>query len=51
MGYSGTIYTILNQRYEYGQCYHSTEREIKKIPLLFDLPSYHEHVFFKTSLS
>jgi hypothetical protein len=23
-------YTILNQRYEYEQCYHPTEREIKK---------------------
>jgi hypothetical protein len=33
-------YTTLNQLYEYEQCYHPIEREIKKIPLLFDLPSY-----------
>jgi hypothetical protein len=32
-------YITLNQKYEYEQCYHPTEREIKKIPLLFELPS------------
>jgi hypothetical protein len=28
-------YATLNQRYEYEQCYHPTEQEIKKIPLFF----------------
>jgi hypothetical protein len=32
-------YTTLNERYEYEQCYHPTEREIKKVPLHFDLLS------------
>jgi hypothetical protein len=32
-------YTTLNQRSEYEQCYHPTEREIK-IHLLFDLSSF-----------
>jgi hypothetical protein len=33
-------YTTLNQKYEYEQCHHPTEWEIKEIPLLLDLPSY-----------
>jgi len=33
-----TTLRYTNQRYEYEQCYHPTERENKKIPLLFDLP-------------
>jgi hypothetical protein len=28
--YTTLHYTALNQRYEYKQCYHPTEREIKK---------------------
>jgi hypothetical protein len=28
-------YSTLNQRYEYEQCYHRTEREIKKKSLYF----------------
>jgi len=36
-------YTTLNQQYEYKQCYHPTAREIKRIPLLFDLPSYKQN--------
>jgi hypothetical protein len=33
-------YNTLNQWHGYEQCYHLTEGEIKKIPLIFDLPSY-----------
>jgi hypothetical protein len=33
-------YTTLKQGYDYKQCYHPTEREIKKKNVLFDLPLY-----------
>jgi uncharacterized protein (DUF302 family) len=38
--YTTLYYITINQRYEYEQCYHPIEREIKKIPLLFDLLSH-----------
>jgi hypothetical protein len=44
-------YTTLKQLYEYEQCYRPTEREIKKILLLFDLHSYlYDSLFLKRSV-